>query len=224
MKLVALNISNLTDARYYAARGAEYLTFKFPDTAEQSAVVFKRIQDILEWVEGVKILFHCTAENIELTQKIEIPFEVAGLILPYTFNFHSQNFKSNFKLFCELPLDQFNTISKLKKIVGRLVYNYPIFFTWNDTVKKFDSFAFTLLKEYKNLDVWDKFLQVYIPFLDSQTVYLQIPFKSESGIPLMKTHLFKGVIISSNEETVVGEKDYDEEDAFLDELEELDLG
>jgi len=49
IKVIADNILNLTDARYFAAYGVDYLVFDIEKIAPQS------IREIKEWIEGVKI-------------------------------------------------------------------------------------------------------------------------------------------------------------------------
>lgn len=49
-KVIADNILNLTDARYFAALGVDYLSFKL------GSISFDNIIEIKKWVEGVQIL------------------------------------------------------------------------------------------------------------------------------------------------------------------------
>ncbi len=49
-KVIADNILNLTDARYFSAYGVDYLIFNLSNINQES------ITEIKEWVEGVKIL------------------------------------------------------------------------------------------------------------------------------------------------------------------------
>lgn len=49
-KVIASHVTNLTDARYFAARGVDYLLFDLDDIAIDAAV------EIKEWVEGPALL------------------------------------------------------------------------------------------------------------------------------------------------------------------------
>ena len=68
IKVIADNILNLTDARYFAAFGVDYLVFDLAGIAPQA------IMEIKEWVEGVKILLDVkgslTPELLETMIKI----------------------------------------------------------------------------------------------------------------------------------------------------------
>ena len=208
MTLVALNINNLTDARYYSARGAEYLTFKFPNSIEEAPTLFKRIQDILDWVEGVKILFQCTLENVGLIQQLKPPFEIAGFVLPY--NAPSDSFSLG-KIFYEFPLNKHKILTEFSRALQEIPKESSVFFTWNDTTDAFDIFASKIMKE-------DKWADVFL-FYDS---YLETTVDSETAILLIQTLRPNGILMNSGEEEVVGEKNYDAEDDFLDKLEELE--
>jgi len=56
VKVIADNILNLTDARYFAALGVNYLVFDLEKIHTTS------IKEIKEWVEGVKILLDTKGE------------------------------------------------------------------------------------------------------------------------------------------------------------------
>jgi len=49
-KVIASHVTNLTDARYFAARGVDFLLFDLDDITIDAAV------EIKEWVEGPEIL------------------------------------------------------------------------------------------------------------------------------------------------------------------------
>lgn len=57
-KVIAMNVTNLTDARYFAARGIDYLLF---DLDEMDV---SHILEIKEWVEGPEILLLFSAQSI----------------------------------------------------------------------------------------------------------------------------------------------------------------
>jgi len=63
-KVIAQNISNLTDARYFAAWGVDYISFN-TSTASPYYLDTDKILEIKEWVEGPKILLETNALEIE---------------------------------------------------------------------------------------------------------------------------------------------------------------
>ena len=54
-KIIAQNITNLTDARYFAAWGVDYISFNTQQGSEFELTLDK-IQEIVDWIEGPKIL------------------------------------------------------------------------------------------------------------------------------------------------------------------------
>lgn len=64
-KVIATHITNLTDARYFAAWGVDYLMFDLdPDSPHYIST--NDVLEIKEWVEGPKIIVHnATAESID---------------------------------------------------------------------------------------------------------------------------------------------------------------
>jgi len=55
LSVKASQITNLTDARYFAAREVEWLGFNL-DTGSENAIPPQQISAIKEWVEGPKIV------------------------------------------------------------------------------------------------------------------------------------------------------------------------
>ena len=50
IELVAINITNLTDARYFAARGAKYIFYKVTSIAD-----IPKINSLQEWISGPEL-------------------------------------------------------------------------------------------------------------------------------------------------------------------------
>jgi len=62
--VIASNITNLTDARYFAARGVDYLLF------DLSEIGINEVMAIAEWVEGLQILVSLSEENAHLVDEV----------------------------------------------------------------------------------------------------------------------------------------------------------
>lgn len=62
--VIAAEITNLTDARYFAARGVDYLLY------DLSQIGINEVMAIAEWVEGVKTLVRMNDENIHLIDEV----------------------------------------------------------------------------------------------------------------------------------------------------------
>lgn len=62
-RVIAANITNLTDARYFAARGVDYLMF---DVSQMS---IDSIVEIKDWVEGPKHIVQLTEATLTLVEE-----------------------------------------------------------------------------------------------------------------------------------------------------------
>ncbi len=73
VKVKANSITNLTDARYFSARGAEWLGFRLEPGSEDS-IEPNAAKAIIEWVDGVKIVGEFglanASEIMEINQQI----------------------------------------------------------------------------------------------------------------------------------------------------------
>ena len=78
MNLLAYDIRNLTDARYFAARGAGYITFNAKGQTSELSV--HAMTAMAEWIAGPGLLL--VAPNAEKATELlgQVPF--TGLILP----------------------------------------------------------------------------------------------------------------------------------------------
>jgi len=210
MKLMILNVNNLTDARYYAARGADYLAFKFPNAMDEAPAFLKKVESILEWVEGVKILLHCNESNYKLIETLEFPFNIEGYIVPNTAQLTKNIFGTEKKLIIEIVFNRCPTIETFNKTLAETKGNFPVLLTWESNVKAFD----TLCSEILSSTDWKKTFDNA-----DRDIFLQLPIAAENSLSLLKYFTFQGIILSASEETIVGEKNYDAEDDLLDALE-----
>ena len=72
-KVIASHVTNLTDARYFAARGVDYLLFDLDDTS------IEQILEIKEWVEGPEILILFSYDSIHLKDEALIKIDPKGI-------------------------------------------------------------------------------------------------------------------------------------------------
>ena len=77
-KVKADNIKNLTDARYFAAAGVEWLGFSVTD-----AMPVEDVQSIMDWVDGVKVVLEIdgdlSATSFQLIETLTPDFIQVGL-------------------------------------------------------------------------------------------------------------------------------------------------
>ena len=74
MKVIATDIANLTDARYFAAWGVEGMAYSIDPTASD-ALTGKKLKEIVDWVEGPTTMLKI--EGLELPETLT---EVQSLI------------------------------------------------------------------------------------------------------------------------------------------------
>jgi len=98
MLKIAHNISNLSDARYFAAAGFDWIIFNFgPGAAEHKHLIY----GISEWISGSKVGMHVTNVD-EVLYHIENHPEVQGFWLEKSFKLELEI--DHATLFSELPL------------------------------------------------------------------------------------------------------------------------
>jgi len=61
VQIIAADIEHLTDARYFAAHEVDFISFRY-NTSEsmEGGLNVDAIQSITEWIEGPKLIVHCT--------------------------------------------------------------------------------------------------------------------------------------------------------------------
>jgi phosphoribosylanthranilate isomerase len=80
MKIIATDITNLTDARYFAAWGVDMMCYNIDPSLEKSLSVDK-LKEIIDWVEGPETTIKyegLTVPNIEGLSELEISSVVIG--------------------------------------------------------------------------------------------------------------------------------------------------
>jgi len=84
-KVIASEISNLTDARYFAAWGVDYLSYIL-DESDERFIGFESIKEIKNWVEGPKNLGLLT--GLVVPDSIDSIYQELGLdglvVAPFT--------------------------------------------------------------------------------------------------------------------------------------------
>ena len=86
-KIIIQNITNLSDARYFAAWGVDFISFNQDESSPYYAS-WDKIKEIKEWVEGPKILIESkvfqTHENLD-GQILDLSFNSLPLVKPAFF-------------------------------------------------------------------------------------------------------------------------------------------
>jgi len=98
-RVIAADITNLTDARYFAARGVDYLMF------DMAKVALDRIIEIKDWVEGPELILSLDSSSLNLIEEAILkvkPFAVVsknpqttGELMPYQAHVEVTEFDNN---------------------------------------------------------------------------------------------------------------------------------
>jgi phosphoribosylanthranilate isomerase len=78
-RVLVKNISNLSDARYCAGMGVEYLSFCI-DKDNEEYVNSAKIKEITGWLSGVKIIIETNDFNLEVINEVKELVEIDGFL------------------------------------------------------------------------------------------------------------------------------------------------
>jgi len=78
--ILVRNIRHLTDARYFAAVGVDYMSLELDD----NQLTFDRWHAIKDWIEGVALIAEPSSENESLLAKIIIDAKPGGMVITPT--------------------------------------------------------------------------------------------------------------------------------------------
>lgn len=207
-EIIAGDVQNLTDARYFAAREVTYLSFRFDDSfnAQQAAA-------IREWVGGVQMMGAFEVQEAGEIRSIAAfvqlnPIEISMLTDPTT----AANLSKEFRLFQRIIIEPATSPAELLAHIN----NYR---TW------VDAFILDFRKnriQYASLLAHHPLSGDFLPTLTHSTpIFLSIPIKAAELQPLLSLLKPKGLEIIGGIEEKTGFKSFDEVDELFDALEEL---
>jgi hypothetical protein len=76
--ILVRHVAHLTDARYFAAAGVDWISLDVADDVES----FARFKAIRDWVEGVNVAAEPSTQDEDLLARILIELRPAGMIVP----------------------------------------------------------------------------------------------------------------------------------------------
>ena len=82
-KVKVSSITNLTEARYYASAGAEWLGFSF-DEKDPRYISPENAKEILEWIEGPKLVGEYGDIPKQEIMEIHSELDLSGWVLPFS--------------------------------------------------------------------------------------------------------------------------------------------
>ncbi|MFN7116603.1 MAG: hypothetical protein ACK4TA_07360 [Saprospiraceae bacterium] len=203
-------ITNLTDARYFAAREAKWLLFDFEPTSE-TYLDPQKMSAIREWVDGVKIV-----GAFELTEAYEIRENIAkwqldaiqlGMLTPVETVIELQ---ANVPVFKEIVIERTTNFENLMSILE----------SWQPFVQ------FFVLNFYKNGISWGQLndsdllsVHTLTKLLQNFPIVLGIDLQLEVLKGMEDMLLFSGLYVKGEAEEKIGYKSFEELDAIFDLLE-----
>lgn len=118
-KIIASDVQNLTDARYFAAWGVDYMSFAIQDFAQQAAA----IKEMKDWVEGpVFMLEYSGLEPLALVNEQLTAMEMDHMLLGA--------FASEELLSSEWEIIRTITMDHLENATGRCVLKSDAISEW----------------------------------------------------------------------------------------------
>lgn len=209
-KVLAGPITNLTDARYFAAREVEWLSFNF-DPGSDHYIEPRQMGAIREWVDGVKMVgeFNLAEayEIRELTEKWKLDAILLGMLTPLDTVIDLQ---PNVPVFKEIVIEKTTTPQDLISILE----------TWQPFVQFFvlnffkNGISWTMLNEEISLSV-----DTLTKLCEKFSIVLGIDLQLEVLNDKMNMLLFYGLYVTSEGEEKIGYKSFEAIDEIFDFLE-----
>lgn len=154
-KFIAADIQNLTDARYFAAWGAEWMSFLLKET-DLNAEGLARIKEIIDWVDGPKMAASFPESTAaEIIMEYAISLGLDGIIISGEKADQIDSFGQNISVLfpCKSMDDladcayehvifQIENESQLGGLTDDLLESYTIYLDTNwttDLIKKYNS-------------------------------------------------------------------------------------
>ncbi len=203
-------INNLTDARYFSARGANWLTYDM-DKASADYLEPAKLMAITGWVEGPKTVAKFNNQTIEEIKDLKklIDFDVAEMGMKYSIQdiMGLEGIKVQKTIVVTPGLRVEDLESEMSPYID-LVDCYILDFqkykmSWNEFFND-PPFSISILKD----------------FCKNNNVILDIPFEANETSQILDEMKPHGLCVAGGMEEKIGMKSYDELDDVFDLLEE----
>lgn len=210
-KVKASSVTNLTDARYFAAWGVDWLGFDL-QMGSETYVQPQLVHAIKEWVDGVEIVGEF---GLEPATEILTTAKMLGLNRVQLSMFST----------IETALEVQNNIPIIKEII---VEKNSLVKDINQLLEEFSHCTFAFLLNFeKNNITWESLMDEQIlniddlqAICDNYPILLSIPFSSPTTLEqVLSTLQLLGINLKGGEEEKVGYKSFDELDELFEALE-----
>ena len=203
-RIKASQITNLTDARYFAARDVEWLGFNL-DAGTENFIHPQNIKAIKEWLEGPKIVGEFgMQDSSEINAAIEF-LDLDVVQVGMFANVNSLDLKDA-TLIKEIVIEEETDYYELRSIL-------------ESDAAKVDAF---LLNYSKNKISWSSLgskLNALQELCNRFEIILSIDFELDQLNEILNTIKIHGLSLKGGDEEKIGYKSFDELDDILDELE-----
>lgn len=99
MRIIATDIANLTDARYFAAWGVESMAYNI-DPSSSGSLTSSKLKEIVEWVEGPGTMIKMEGLEVpETLEDVKSQIEVQNIIIgPFIDATNLSDFKNAYRI------------------------------------------------------------------------------------------------------------------------------
>jgi phosphoribosylanthranilate isomerase len=208
-KVKASSITNLTDARYFAAWEVEWLGFNL-EAGSEDYIEPKNMNAIKEWVDGVKIVGEFNLPDLETVKSaIEVLEIEQAQVGPFTDYNTLKSISELLPVMQEIVVEKDTSLDSLRPIFDQNADMVEVFILNFD--KNGIDWAFirqNLLEELKEL-------------IQEHPILLSLNFDEKNIDSILEELQPLGINVKGGEEEKVGYKSYDELDEIFEKIEVL---
>jgi phosphoribosylanthranilate isomerase len=200
-------VTNLTDARYFAAWEVEWMGFCLAN-GEEDFVAPEMVAAMIEWLDGLSFVGEFGMETAEEVMTLVKTLNLQAVQLPFLSGLDVAMSLSDVVVFKEIVMDDSFDAGFIEPILEQFApyVDYFIFdFSKNDV-------ALQAILKNKEFSVKLK------KFCDQYSVWMFGNFSSEEWNELFEKYPAKGMCLKGGEEEKVGYKSFDELDEVFEEL------
>jgi len=208
VKILADKVLNLTDARYFAARGVDFICLN--DDTSPEIITAPEIAAIAGWIDGPELLLHYISDTYQ-----------AGLVNQVTVSGYLFNGQSS--------INEIDTAGVEHRFLIYDLHNFEQFLTQGlsgtDIVLGYDYLILRLRNTGKSLDalLQDGALPILQSICAAASVFIDAELSPASLSKVIEEIRPEGLILYGGLEDQVGVRDYDHLDEIFDALETIDV-
>lgn len=204
-KVKANSITNLTDARYFAAWEVEWIGFNL-NGGEEDAVSVAEVHAIKEWLDGVKIVGEFGMQTAQTIEAISDELKLETIQLDHFTSLEIVKSLQHYRILKEVVVESLEDLAGLDAHLHSLApFVEYLILDFNKNNFELSTIDFPLLTT----------------ICQKYPVLLYAPFQAAQVQSLIDTVPIKGIVLSGGAEEKVGYKSFDELDDIIEALEIL---